>query len=240
MICIARKEKASRKTNILWIFFAIAMLIVVGSCTQSDSNTPLKKLTGYLKWEFAQTPNGNLPDGWVGFQTNPTEAWVAHKIVDDPSAPSPPAVLSVVESTCSGNTYNMALHGRSSYRDLDISIMVKAVGGEEDQGGGPIWRCRDQNNYYICRFNPLENNFRVYYVKDSKRQQLASANIELQAGKWYHVRVTMRGNHIVCYLDGKELLNVNDETIATAGFVGVWTKADATTSFDDMIIQPLN
>lgn len=134
----------------------------------------------------------------------------------------------------------MAFHGLSSYKDLDLSIMIKAVGGEEDQGGGPIWRCRDQNNYYICRFNPLENNFRVYYVKDSNRQQLASANIELQAGKRYHVRVTMRGSHIVCYLDGKELLNVNDETIATAWFVGVWTKADATTSFDDMIIQPLN
>ncbi len=228
------------KTGVPLMLMAIAMLLVVGGCRPSDSNIAPKQQTGQTKWEFALTPTGNMPSDWVMFQTNPTDAWAAIKVVQDPTAPSPPAVLSVAESTCYGNTFNMAFDGRSFYRDIDLSVMVKAVGGEEDQGGGPMWRCRDQNNYYMCRFNPLENNFRVYFVKDSQRRQLASANMELQADRWYEVRVTMQGSHIVCYLDGEELLNVHDETFANRGFVGVWTKADAVTSFDDLMIQPLN
>ncbi len=240
MICSVRSMRTYMKTNILYMLVAIAMLLLVGGCRSSDSNTSPEQQTGHLKWEFALTANGNLPGDWTALQTNPTDARAMIKIINDPSAPSPPAVLSIVESTCYGSTFNLAYSGRSSYRDLDLSMMVKAVGGKEDQGGGPIWRCRDQNNYYICRFNPLENNFRVYYVKDGKRKQLDSASIKLQAGKWYQVRVTMRGSSIVCYLDGEELLNVKDETFVEAGFVGVWAKADATTSFDDVIIHPLD
>ena len=126
------------KSNILCMLVAIAMLMVFDGCEPSDSNTPLKKQTGYYKWEFALTLSGNLPDDWGSAQTNPTDAWAALKIVNDPSAPSPPAVLSVVESTCSGNIVTLAFASRTSYRDIDLSIMVKAVGGEEDQGGGPI------------------------------------------------------------------------------------------------------
>ncbi|MHC4786747.1 MAG: family 16 glycoside hydrolase, partial [Planctomycetota bacterium] len=126
---------------------------------------------------------------------------------------------------------------KTSFRDLDLTVRVKAVSGTEDQGGGPIWRCRDRNNYYICRFNPLEGNFRVYVVIDGRRQQLASDRVELTAGRWYKIRVRMEGGDITCWLDGEELLYASDNTFERAGKVGLWTKADAVTSFDDLTVR---
>ena len=116
---------------------------------------------------------------------------------------------------------------------------MKAVSGDEDQGGGPIWRCKDENNYYICRFNPLEGNYRIYKVVNGKRKQLDTTRIETEPGKWYAVRVTMVGEHITCYLDGRKLLGVWDSTFEDFGMVGFWTKADAVTRFDDLVVRAL-
>ena len=66
-------------------------------------------------------------------------------------------------------TFNVALSRARSYKDLDLSVRLKAVAGEVDRGGGVVWRAKDKNNYYICRYNPLEDNFRVYKVEDGKR-----------------------------------------------------------------------
>jgi hypothetical protein len=120
-----------------------------------------------------------------------------------------------------------------------LTVQVKAVKGEEDQGGGPIWRCRDENNYYICRFNPLEGNYRVYKVVEGRRKQLDSVRIETQADRWYTVRVTMTGDRITCFLDGKKLLEAQDDTLTEPGMVGLWTKADAVASFDGLTVRPL-
>ena len=100
-----------------------------------------------------------------------------------------------------------------------------------------IWRCKDENNYYICRMNPLENNFRVYKVINGKRQQLQSTEFKAQAGKWYVVRAKMVGNHIMCFIDDKKLLDVSDDEIKDAGLIGLWTKADASSSFDNIAVM---
>ena len=119
-------------------------------------------------------------------------------------------------------------------------MRVKAIKGKEDQGGGPIWRCKDQNNYYICRFNPLEGNYRVYVVKNGKRRQLDSIKVDTRPGKWYAVRAVMIGERITCYLDDRKMLEVTDATFAEGGMVGLWTKADAVTSFDDLYVKSLD
>ncbi len=106
-----------------------------------------------------------------------------------------------------------------------------------DQGGGPIWRVKDQNNYYIARWNPLENNFRVYYVKDGKRVQLDSADVDVSASEWHTIRIEHNGDQITGFLDGKELLEVTDSAFPEGGGVGLWTKADAASFFDDLVIE---
>ena len=106
------------------------------------------------------------------------------QVAVDPTAPSRSRVMALTETQNYDGTFNMAIADGTSYRDVDLSVRVRAVSGSEDQGGGPVWRCRDENNYYVTRFNPLESNFRVYYVKNGRRKQLQSARIHTQPGTW--------------------------------------------------------
>jgi Domain of Unknown Function (DUF1080) len=132
--------------------------------------------------------------------------------------------------------FNVALVQGTSYKDLDLSVRLRAVAGELDRGGGVVWRAKDKRNYYIARYNPLEHNFRVYKVQDGKRTQFASAKIPGDE-KWHILRVTMLGDRITCYLDGQKHLEVEDTTFPEAGMIGLWSKADAQSFFDDLTIN---
>jgi hypothetical protein len=132
-------------------------------------------------------------------------------------------------------TFNVALAQETSYKDVDLSVRVKAVAGEIDRGGGLIWRAKDKGNYYICRYNPLEDNYRVYKVENGKRTQFASAKVPGDEA-WHTLRATMAGSRIACYLDGKKLLEAEDSTFPGAGKIGLWSKADARTYFDDLTV----
>jgi hypothetical protein len=131
--------------------------------------------------------------------------------------------------------FNVALVEGTSYKDIDLSVRVKAVAGKEDQGGGLVWRARDKDNYYIARYNPLEDNFRVYKVEGGKRTQLDHADAHGDR-EWHTLRITMTGREILGYLDGKKLLVAEDSTFPDAGKIGLWSKADAQSYFDDLTV----
>lgn len=133
-------------------------------------------------------------------------------------------------------TFNVALLSEAKFRDVDISVRLKAIAGEVDRGGGLVWRARDRDNYYIARYNPLEDNVRVYKVEDGKRTQLDHADAPGD-GRWHTLRITMTGREINGYLDGKRLLIAEDSTFRHAGRVGLWSKADARSYFDDLTIE---
>jgi len=132
--------------------------------------------------------------------------------------------------------FNVAFVEQTSFKDLDFSVRLKAVAGEVDRGGGLVWRAKDAQNYYIARYNPLEDNFRVYKVDGGKRSQFASAKV---AGdeQWHTLRVTMIASKITCYLDGKKHLEAEDATFPQAGKIGLWSKSDAQTYFDDLSVS---
>jgi 3-keto-disaccharide hydrolase len=132
-------------------------------------------------------------------------------------------------------TFNVALAEGTSYKDIDLSVKLKAVAGEVDRGGGVVWRAKDAKNYYIARYNPLEDNFRAYKVEKGKRTQFASAKVPGDEA-WHTLRATMSGAKITCYLDGKKLLEAEDSTFREAGMVGLWSKADAQSYFDDLAL----
>jgi hypothetical protein len=213
-----------------------AILVVLGGCSTSpavhDEDRPWA-----ARWTFDETAPGGIPPGWFVDETNPTGTLAAWSITADAGAPSPPNVMALTASRNYDGTYNLAIAEESSWVNLDLTVMVKAVAGVEDQGGGPIWRCRDKGNYYICRINPLESNYRVYYVKSGRRRQLDSARVELEANRWYELRIVMNGSHIRCFLDGEPMLEVTDDTFGEPGMVGLWTKADAVTSFDNLMLR---
>ncbi len=165
-------------------------------------------------------------------QKGPLATW---KRAADASAPSQPNVLALTSPNHSSNgTYNICWYDELLFDNGAIALYFKANSGQVDQGGGPIWRLIDNDNYYICRANPLEDNFRLYYVKNGSRHQLATARAAIPSGQWHSIVVNHEGNHIECYLNGRKLLEVEDDTFPAAGYVGVWTKADAATSFDDI------
>jgi hypothetical protein len=131
--------------------------------------------------------------------------------------------------------FNVALVTGTHAKDVDLSVKLRAVAGELDRGGGLIWRAKDKHNYYIARYNPLEDNYRVYKVKAGKRTMFKNADIPQTPG-WHQLRVTMRGDHIECFYDGKKYLDCNDSTFPEAGMIGLWSKADAQSYFDDLTL----
>ncbi len=188
---------------------------------------------------FDDVPEGALPEGWrIGgtHQVGPLASW---QVALDPSAPTPPHALALTASTHgSEGTFNLCWTDRVTFADGTIEVAFRAVAGEVDQGGGPIWRVQGADDYYVCRANPLESNFRVYYVAGGSRHQLASAPVEIRSGTWHRIRVEHVGNHVACFLDGEKLLEAIDDHLSAPGGVGLWTKADAVTSFDDLRVEP--
>lgn len=188
-------------------------------------------------WSFDGDTVGKLPEGWTSAFTG-KEGGNVWQVATDDAAPSGKQVLVQVSSEGPSNHFNICVAEGTSYLDLELSVSLKAVSGKIDQGGGVVWRYRDANNYYVARHNPLEDNFRVYKVVEGKRMQLASADVVVPAGRWYRLGITQRGKKIECSLDGKKQLEVEDGTFYEAGQVGVWSKADAATYFDDVQVKP--
>ncbi len=186
---------------------------------------------------FDEAPLGSAPAGWKVEATHPGSQLAEWSVREDARATSGKRVLAVRPTASERSTYNLAWSDQVRFGDGVIEVKVRAGDGHIDQGGGPIWRVRDANNYYIARWNPLENNFRVYYVKDGRRVQLDTADVNVPADQWHTIRVEQQGNHITCYLDGTKLLEAEDSTLPESGGVGLWTKADAASFFDDLVVQ---
>ncbi len=187
---------------------------------------------------FDHVEDAALPAGWRVGATHPEGALATWAIVADPSAPTQPDALVLTSSTHgSSGTFNLCWTDKVRFRNGTLELAVRANEGEADQGGGPIWRVRDENNYYVCRLNPLESNFRLYCVKDGVRTELASAEVAAACGTWHRIRVRQIGAHIECTLDLETTIEATDERLQESGGVGVWTKADAETSFDDLAVN---
>ncbi len=167
--------------------------------------------------------------GWDVAETNGagrTASWTVGK--------SPGAVSVTTENT--GQTYNLLLQRDQYPGDVAIAVNVSAESGREDRGGGVVWRATGPNDYYIARWNPLENNVRYYKVVGGVRTQLGSATVEADAAVPHRLEVRAWGPYATISLDGERLFTVRDETFALLGKVGLWTKADASTSFSDLTI----
>jgi hypothetical protein len=175
-------------------------------------------------WDFESDAPGTIAKGF----TNEVGHWEVAKDGDN-------QVL-YQKAKNDDSTFNVALAAGTSYKDLDLSVKLRAVAGEVDRGGGVVWRAKDKKNYYIARYNPLEDNFRVYKVEDGKRTQFASAKVPGDE-KWHTLRVTMAGSKITCYLDGRKHLEAEDSTFAEAGMIGLWSKADAQSYFDHLTVK---
>jgi hypothetical protein len=212
-----------------WIMRTICVCLLLAGAAVADNAKP-------RKWDFEDAEVGKLPKRWTAAKTGEGEGSV-WKVAEDKTAPKGPKVLGQNAESPSA-LFNLCVADDTSFKDVEATVAFKANLGKKDQGGGIVWRYADAENYYVARFNPLEDNYRLYKVVAGKRIQLATKE-ELKApvGEWHTLTIKMIGDRIECYLNGKKQLEAKDDAFAKAGKVGLWTKADARTSFDDFTVS---
>jgi hypothetical protein len=176
---------------------------------------------------FDDAKVGEAPAGWTATKTGKGEAkWIIEK---DDTAPTKPNVLKQSGEA----TYPVCIKGDTSLKDGFVEVKFKPVAGKEDQAGGVIWRAKDSDNYYIARANALEDNVTIYHTIKGKRVSFKNMNTRVASGQWHTLRVDFAGNRFSVTFDGKKVIEASDDSFADAGKVGVWTKADSVTLFDD-------
>jgi hypothetical protein len=167
------------------------------------------------------------PPGWTATKTGSgTAKWTIER---DDSAPSKPNVLKQSGQA----TYPVCIKDDTSLKDGFVEVKFKPISGKEDQAGGLIWRAKDSNNYYIARANALEDNVTIYHTINGRRTEKKRTNTKVASNAWHTLRVDFQDNHFVVTFDGKKAIEWDDNTFKDAGKVGVWTKADSVTLFDD-------
>src|SRR5467141_3717278 len=172
---------------------------------------------------------GAAPPGWTATQTGRGSAnWRVEK---DDSAPSKPNVLKQSGQA----TFPVCFKNDTLLKDGFVEVKFKPVAGKEDQAGGVIWRLQDANSYYIARANALEDNVTIYHTINGKRVAFKNINTKVTSGVWHTLRVDFKGNKFIVTFDGNKVIDATDESFANAGKVGVWTKADSVTLFDNII-----
>lgn len=233
----------------LWIVIAIAAPILVGVARSgfrergffsADAAPPenpasLQAAGQTITFNFDSDNPGGMPAGFHGARTGQGSEgkWV---VTADSTAPSKPNVVAQTSRDRTDYRFPLLIADRGSFKDLDLSVKFKAVEGDVDRAGGLVFRLKDANNYYVVRANALEDNYRLYHVVNGRRVQFAGANFKVMPGEWHELRVEVTGSKFTCYYDGQKKIDATDDTFKDAGRIGLWTKADSLTYFDDLTV----
>ena len=193
---------------------------------------------------FDKDEPGQAPKGFSFGLTGKGKpgVWV---VKQDATAPSAPNVLAQTDADPVSYRFPVCVYEGFSAKDVDVSVKYKPVSGREDQAAGIVWRYRGQNNYYIVRANANENNVVLYKVENGVRTDLPlvgkgrtyGVKAKVPSGEWGTLRVVATGGLFEVYSNGAKLFEVRDSTFPGAGKVGLWTKADSVTLFDDLEIR---
>jgi hypothetical protein len=190
--------------------------------------------------DFAQDTVGQPPRGFEFGHTGKVGRpgkWVVQAEGSD-------KYLAQLDDDRTGSRFPVAVVAGLTLADGDVSVRFKPVSGRTDQAAGLVWRYQDENNYYIVRANALEDNVVLYKVENGRRTDLPVKGegrtygkpSKVPSGRWGTLRVVVRGSLFEVYHDGRKLYEVEDATFTRTGKVGVWTKADSVTYFDDLTV----
>jgi hypothetical protein len=171
------------------------------------------------------------------------------EVLEDPGATGGGRVLAQTSAEKTGYRFPVCVRDDFSARDVEISVRFKPVSGTEDQAAGLVFRYVDADNYYVVRANALEANVVPFKLQKGKRTDLKlkgggrssfGSEVEVPSGKWSQLKVRARGKRFEVFLNDKSLFEVEDATFTGPGKVGLWTKADSVTYFDDLKVVPLD
>lgn len=213
----------------------ILFAAVVGAGSWLSAATSAGSVT---TWNFDADPSGALPKDFVVgtlFDGRPAGEWKALKTE---RAQSPPHVLGQLMGKGAEHAYKVVLINGITASDLDLQVSFLSIEGKADMGGGVIWRAIGDRDYYLTRANPLEQNIRIYKVVKGIRHLLENFDHTIDVKHWHRLHVIARGCRIQVLYDEKPVFDLCDQTFPS-GRVGLWTKSDAVTYFDDLRLQLL-
>lgn len=217
-------------------FMRTVAVAVAGLASGSGLLPAIAQQTMRLDFEDAQT--GVLPPFFVAGLTGKGGP-VKWAVVEDPTAPAGPRVLAQTSTDRTDYRFPLAILQGVSAKDVDVSVRFKPVSGSVDQAAGLMVRVRDDNNYYVARANALENNVRLYRVVKGERRQFAGANAPVAKAQWQQLGLRVQGDRFTVSMNGETLFEASDRTFSEPGRVGLWTKADSVTYFDELVVTPL-
>jgi hypothetical protein len=178
-------------------------------------------------WSFDRDEVGQPPAGAEVFGGT----W---EVRAEPDAPSKPNVLC---QTATHEDFPAVRLGTGVYADVTATVRFKPVSGKDDQAAGIIFRVQDRDNYYIARANALEDNVILFRYASGKRSTLKEGSVKVPSGQWQELKVEVQGNRFRAYLNGQQVVEATDDAYP-AGGIGLWTKADSVTWFDDFRVVP--
>jgi hypothetical protein len=189
-----------------------------------------------LEWNFDREQPGALPSQFsIGtlFDGRPAGDW---QVQATERAKSPPHVLAQLMAKGAEHAYKVVLSKDIIASNLILEVSFLPIQGNADMGGGLIWRAADDRNYYLARANPLEQNIRVYRVVKGIRHLLQNFDQTITMKQWHTLRVTHQDCRVNIFYDDKQVFDLCDKTFHD-GMIGLWTKSDAVTYFDDLRLQ---
>ena len=215
-----------RMASLFVAFVVLGMTVVVHGATRKVDFSDDVVGQAPKGFEFGHTAKVGTPGKWI-VQSEGANKYLAQVDADNTRSRFPVAVVSDVKTA-----------------DVDLSVRFRPVGGRVDQAAGLVWRFQNEDNYYIVRANALESNVVLYKVENGKRTDLPvkgegrtyGKKAQVPSGQWSKVRVVAAGPRFEVHFNGTKLYEVEDSTFSQAGKVGVWTKADSVTQFDDLTV----
>ena len=208
----------------------------------AQTGTPSGLMLDFDELEVVRPPAGFFAALTGG---GPPPSW---EIREDASAPSGTKVLLQASSDATNYRFPICVYKGWSAKDVEVSVRFKPISGQVDQAAGLVWRYHDPDNYYVVRANALEDNVVLYKVERGRRSDLKPKGswfgygkaVEVPRGRWSLLRVRARGSQFDVWLDDEHLFQVEDKTFSGTGKVGLWTKADSVTAFDDLSIKSID
>ncbi len=214
----------------------LTMSIYSYSHAQQGQKLTTSEILGERReYYFDDNKVNELPLGFQSAFTGKGEngRWIVKKIEHAPSADN------VVEQTKLDETdyrFPILVLDGVSYKDAMVFVRFRVISGKIDQAGGLVFRYKDNNNYYVLRANALENNVRLYKVVNGNRTQIGGKNVKVTPNEWHLLKVIYKADKIQCFFENTKVFEVSDDTF-DSGSVGLWTKSDSYTYFDDLVIQ---
>ena len=188
-------------------------------------------------YRFSKKDIGKMARGWIADVTGSKQGTAPRWEVKQDEGRS---VLAQLEAGGAGGDFPVCLKKNSSLKEGTVSVRLKPISGNKDQAGGIVFRAKDKDNFYIARANALEDNVSFYFIRDRKRTTLKYwENIPVKLGEWHTLKVKATGFTFKVWLNDKLVGEIEDtgQIFPDAGMVGVWTKADSVTYFDNLVVQ---